>query len=262
VLRRYSKFSIVLLTATALALPGCVTTRDQRIGANDGSDRCYAYRLALDSTGNYFAEDMIQGAAIGAIGGALIGGLATGSARGAIVGGLSGLAVGALGGYWNSKLQQGRDQAITGTLSDLRAESTNLQKTQEALNQLVNCRRGEIATVKADLKAKRITREEAESRMSAIRVNLAKDYEIASSIDKNITKRNDEYLFAVDQVQPGSSDKIRTAVKKPSKPSKTAKPANDTVTAMYDQTMSNTLQKEGVGSTVQVIAGLEKETTL
>ncbi|NYZ11749.1 hypothetical protein HL658_04240 [Azospirillum sp. RWY-5-1] len=258
---RVGKLSVVVLTVGSLALPGCVTTREDRIGANDGSDRCYAYRVALDSTGNYYAEDMLKGAAVGAVGGALVGGLAGGDLRGALIGAAVGAAVGAAGGYWNAKMQQGRDQAIVGTLADLQTENDNLKKTQAALDQLINCRRAEINTVKADYKAKRIAREEAEARMAVIRTQVKKDYEIASAINQNVTKRNEEYLFAADQVKPGSSQRIKTAAaatKKPTAP----KPTKNTETAMLDQTMSNTVQKELINTQTQTVAGLEGEAVI
>ena len=47
---------------------GCATpfTQSSRIGLDDGNDSCRSYVVALDSTGNFFAEDMIKGAIIGA----------------------------------------------------------------------------------------------------------------------------------------------------------------------------------------------------
>ena len=62
---------MAVLTAAAL-LAGCVSTREGRIGADDGSDACRAQVVALDSTGNFFGEDIVRGAAIGAVGGAAL----------------------------------------------------------------------------------------------------------------------------------------------------------------------------------------------
>lgn len=205
-----AKASLVSITIVAMALSGCVTTQTDRIGANDGSDACYQYRVALDSTGNYYAEDMLKGAAIGAGVGALTGAIAGGNLKSALIGAAAGAAIGTLGGYWNSRAQQGRDQAILGVMNDLDTENQNLDRTQVALDQLVNCRRAEIARVKADYKAQRIAKPEAEQRMALIRAQLDKDYAIASSINQNIVKRRDEYLIAADNIEPGSAEKIRT----------------------------------------------------
>ena len=196
-----ARASLLSVTIVAMALSGCVTTQQDRIGANDGTDACYQYRVALDSTGDYYAEDMLKGAVIGAGVGALTGVLASGNLKGALIGAAAGAALGTLGGYWNSKAQQGRDQAILGVMNDLDTENQNLNRTQIALDQLVNCRRAEIARVKADYKAKR---------MALIRGQLDKDFAIASSINQNIVKRRDEYLIAADNIEPGSAEKIRT----------------------------------------------------
>ncbi len=260
-----AKASLVSLTIVAMALSGCVTTQTDRIGANDGSDACYQYRVALDSTGNYYAEDMLKGAAIGAGVGALTGALAGGNMKSALIGAAAGAALGSLGGYWNSKSQQGRDQAILGVMTDLDTENQNLSRTQVALDQLVNCRRAEIARVKADYKAKRIGKPEAEQRLALIRGQLDKDYAIASSINQNIVKRRDEYLIAADNIEPGSAEKIRTktAVKAQTK----KKPAKQTATTQAAQVVERTNTafetSERINATTSSIQQIaQKEATL
>ena len=233
-----ARASLLSVTIVAMALSGCVTTQQDRIGANDGSDACYQYRVALDSTGNYYAEDMLKGAAIGAGAGALTGALAGGNLKSALIGAAAGAAVGTLGGYWNSRMQQGRDQAILGVANDLDTENQNLDRTQVALDQLVNCRRAEIARVKADYKAQRIGKPEAEQRLALIRGQLDKDYAIASGINQNIVKRRDEYLIAADNIEPGAAERIRT--KSVAKAQTKKKPAKQTTTASSSQVVQRT----------------------
>lgn len=251
--------SLVSITIAAMALTGCVTTQQDRIGANDGSDACYQYRVALDSTGNYYAEDMLKGAAIGAGAGALTGALAGGNVKSALIGAAAGAALGTLGGYWNSKMQQGRDQAILGVMSDLDTENQNLNRTQVALDQLVNCRRAEIARVKADYKAKRIGKPEAEQRLAAIRAQLDKDYAIASGINQNIVKRRDEYLVAADSIQPGSAEKIRTKTAVKKKPAKQSSSTNQVI-ARTNTAFETSERINATTNSIQQIA--QKEATL
>ncbi|PWC34042.1 YMGG-like glycine zipper-containing protein [Azospirillum sp. TSO35-2] len=234
-----AKAGFVAVTILAMAVSGCVTTQQDRIGANDGSDACYQYRVALDSTGNYYAEDMLKGAAIGAGAGALTGALAGGNLKSALIGAAAGAAVGTLGGYWNSRMQQGRDQAILGVMNDLDTENKNLDRTQVALDQLVNCRRAEIARVKADYRANRLGKPEAEQRLALIRGQLDKDYAIASSINQNIVKRRDEYLVAADNIEPGSAQKIRSNAVT-AKPAPTKKKAKATTTASTNPVVART----------------------
>ncbi|HYF09615.1 MAG TPA: hypothetical protein VD970_18500, partial [Acetobacteraceae bacterium] len=109
--------SVAVVVSVAM-LAGC-TTQAGRIGTDDGSDPCRAQLVALDSTGNYFAEDIITGAAVGAIGGALVGGLlgaATGGGSrsiltGAAIGGVTGGVVGGTSAYFAARQRQARDQA-------------------------------------------------------------------------------------------------------------------------------------------------------
>ena len=90
--------------------PGAFTTQSQRIGPDDGTDSCRPQLVALDSTGNFFGAQILQGAAtgagIGALAGGLIGGLATGSWRGAafgaLAGGITGGVIGGSNAYWNA----------------------------------------------------------------------------------------------------------------------------------------------------------------
>lgn len=271
VLKTGSKAGLVAVLTASIVLPGCVTTREDRIGRNDGSDACYQYRAALDSTGDYYGEDMLKGAAVGAVAGAALGLLATGNARGALAGAAVGLTAGGLGGYWNAKAKQGRDQAILGILNDLDQENQNLGKTQVALDQLVNCRRAEIAQIKGDYKAKRISKDMAEARLATVRQLLDKDYEIANKINGNVIKRRDEFLFAADQISPGSSDRIRTAqatkqttAKKPAKPAKpsTVLASADSNTQVLARTTSAFETSEKINASTMQLQQASKEATL
>lgn len=206
--------SIVGAVALSLVLPSvtaCTTTREDRIGKNDGSDSCYAYRVALDDTRSFYSEDMLKGALAGAAVGltiALLSGAKGGTTALSVVGGA--LAGAAIGGFWSElERQQGRDQALQSALGSARKDNENLRKTESALNSLVNCRRSQIAAVKADYKAKRISKQDGELRLADIRAKLEQDYAIASEIDQNVTKRQDEYLFALDKVNPGAATRVK-----------------------------------------------------
>ncbi len=223
--------AMVSVSLVLSSLTGCVTTRDDRIGADDGSDACLAYVVALDSTGNYFAEDMIKGAAIGALGGALIGGIASGNWQGAAIGAVSGAAVGALGGYWKSKMDQGKDQAVTSLASDMNADEAQLDKSQAAFKQLTACRRDQAKKIRAQYTAKSITRDEAQTRLRMLGTQARKDVDILNAITGNADKRLAEYQYAANQIDPNvpapsasnensSSSSSSSADRKPNRPHK------------------------------------------
>lgn len=232
--QRKARRGVALVCAFALAttaLAGCVPSRETRIGSNDG-DACYGQRVALDSTGNYFAEDMVKGAAIGAIGGAVLGGI-IGGKRGALIGAAAGLAAGAAGGYWQAKSQQTQDQAqlANSIYADLDRENGQIDRSQEAFNQLVNCRKTQAATIRADLKSGTLSRAEAEVRMADVKTRYAQDLEIAQKINAQIKERSANFQVANENINPGSTATFSsqssaapatTTTRKPPKPSQTA----------------------------------------
>ena len=140
--------------------PGAFTTQSQRIGPDDGTDSCRTQLVALDSTGNFFGAQILQGAAVGAgvgaLAGGLIGGLATGNWRGAAIGALAGgITGGVIGGsnaYWNALQQQQMDQAAlySRVSLDLERENAQIDKTQLAFDQLEDCRFRQAQAINAD----------------------------------------------------------------------------------------------------------------
>lgn len=205
--------ALCAVTAAAV-LAGCaqggLTTQAQRIGADDGTDSCRRELVALDSTGDFFAEDIIKGAAIGALGGALIGGLA-GGGRGALIGAASGLAAGAAGGYLTALQQQAHDQAgmYSRARNDMTAESLQLDKTQLAFNQLVNCRFYQAQTIRVAYRQGQIPRAVADQQMAVVRQRAERDLALAQMINGKIQERGAEFDLAADKLSPGTAAYIQ-----------------------------------------------------
>jgi hypothetical protein len=258
-LKLLSRKAMLLLTVAALALPGC-TTQNERIGADDGSDRCRPQRVALDSTGNFFAEDMIKGAAMGAVGGALIGALTGGgnAARNALIGGAVGAAAGAAGGYWASLQQQNKDQAslLISISGDLARENDQIDKTQFAFAQLNDCRRDEANRVRADLAAGRLTRPQAEQAMAGVKARAAEDLRIARQINAKLEERGANFQFANDQINPPAPAPVATAsasaAPRPAPQQAAPQPPRDPQKAQVAQaTSTNLAKREQFSQTVQ-----------
>lgn len=201
IVTRSLKKGVSSLVITAFLLSGCVTTQSQRIGADDGSDECRAYLVALDATGDYFAEDMLKGAAIGAVAGGLIGALASGgkdAGRNALIGAAAGAALGAAGGYWNAKSQQEKDKAVLyqSVLSDIEKENAKIDEAQFALDKLVDCRRSAFTKVRQAYRDKQITRQEAEARWNRLLALQENDLKVAQTMNKNISDRSSQFAVA------------------------------------------------------------------
>jgi hypothetical protein len=212
---------IVAIVTSAALLGGCVSTREGRIGADDGSDPCRTQLVALDSTGNYFAEDIIRGAAVGAATGALLGGLvaaATGQRggnilAGAAIGAAAGGLVGGATGYYQSRQQQAADQAsLSRTIaSDLATENAQLDRTQVAFDQLMDCRFATAGRIRNDLNTGRIGRPQAEAMMANVRAQTQRDVQTAQTINGRIMQRGAEFDTAIENVAPGTKATVQMA---------------------------------------------------
>jgi outer membrane lipoprotein SlyB len=212
--------AVAAITA-AVMLAGCVTTREGRIGADDGSDPCRAQLVALDSTGNFFAENIIQGAVAGAVGGAILGGLiaaATGGrggdvAAGAAIGAAAGGVTGAAAGYWQARQRQASDQASLNLsiASDLAKENAELDRTQFAFNQLMDCRFATANRIRSDVRAGRTARPTGEAQMANLRAMTQRDLQLAQSINQRIGARGAEFDTAIENVAPGAKQQVAGA---------------------------------------------------
>ncbi|WP_137181634.1 hypothetical protein [Roseomonas sp. AR75] len=211
----------VALTTSAAILAGCVSTRDARIGADDGSDPCRAQVVALDSTGNYFAEDIVRGAAIGAVGGAVLGGLlaaatgqrGSGIAAGAGIGALAGGLAGGATGYFQARQQQASDQASLNAsiAGDLANENAQIDRTQLAFNQLMDCRFGTAQRIRTAYRDGTMTRPQAEASMAQVRALTQRDIQSAQAINGQISKRGTEFDTAIENVAPGTKAQVQLA---------------------------------------------------
>jgi len=200
-----------------LMLAGCVTTQAGRIGPDDGTDSCRRQLVALDSTGNFFAEDIIKGALVGAVAGGLIGGLASGNWRGAAIGAAAGAAVGGATGYFAAVQQQQRDQAgiFRQVKDDLGRENAQLDRTQAAFDQLTDCRFQQARQVRADYQAGRISRDRAQAQMNLIRTRYDRDVALARTINGQITGRQEQFADAANSLSPGTKEAIERAKPQP-----------------------------------------------
>ncbi len=221
---RFMHRPVAVIASAAIFLAAC-TTQGGRIGADDGSDVCRAQLVQLDSTGNYFAEDMIRGAALGAAGGAIIGGVIAaarggnsrnvlaGAGIGAVVGGVGGAAA----GYFSSRRQQFNDQAQLNQAiaQDVSAESQQIDRSQRAFDLLLDCRMATAARIRSDFAARRIGREQAQGAMQNIRARLANDVAVAQRINERIGARGGEYDTAFTEVAPTARTQAGARIGRP-----------------------------------------------
>jgi hypothetical protein len=220
----------LMATAASLILPGCAT-QGQRIGMDDGSDVCRRELVTLDSTGDYFAEDIVKGALIGAVGGGAIGALAGGRPKDALIGALAGATAGAAVGYLKARQDQARDQAslYLSVSNDIRRENASIDQTQLAFNQLLDCRQRSADRIKAEYRTGRVPKAVAEAQMEDVRRRRANDLSVARTISQRIQDRASNYEIAANQVAPAPA---------PGRPPQPIRPGNVSATSTPLQSAS------------------------
>lgn len=215
---------VASITAAAM-LAGCVSTQAGRIGVDDGRDVCRAYVVQLDSTGDFYGEDILRGAAIGAGTGALAGGaIAAATGRrgsdilaGAAIGALAGGIVGGVGGYLAARQRQAQNQVMLmqAVGGDLRTENAQLDRTQLAFNQLVDCRVNTANRIRQDVRAGRISRDQGMALMAYQRDLMRRDVALARQINQKIGTRGAEFDTAIESIAPGTKGAMTARVGQP-----------------------------------------------
>jgi uncharacterized protein YcfJ len=185
-----SRKSVAVMAAVALVLSGCAMTQSQRIGADDGSDVCRPYLVALDATGDYFAEKVVTGALIGAVTGAALGAAIGGDAKSAGLGALGGAAAGGTAGYVMAKNQQRQDKAVlySTAMSKYDSELAKIDEADLAFKKLQDCRNDTLRQVAADYKQSRISRDEAKARWRQSLDRKSRDLQIAQAMGDKMPK--------------------------------------------------------------------------
>lgn len=207
---------LTVCVALGLTLSGCAGgpmgsgptsfTQAGRIGPDNGSDSCYAQAQALDETGNFFGQDILTGAAIGAAGGGLLGALAGGNWQSALIGAAAGGAVGAAGGYWAAlqKQQQSAAQMDATVTSNLTSENNQINQTQLAFNADMDCRFQQAQTIRQQYAAGQLTQDQATTNMAQVKAWAQRDLQLAQTINGQIQSRGSQFDTAVTNLSNGA----------------------------------------------------------
>jgi hypothetical protein len=215
---------VAVVSAVSILVAGC-STQMGRIGADDGSDPCRSQLVQLDSTGNFFAEDIIRGAVIGAAGGAILGGLVAAAsggrgsniATGAGIGALAGGAAGAAGGYFAARQRQAQNQAQLSQqiAQDVSTENASIDRSQRAFDLLMDCRFATVQRIRQDFAAQRIQRGQAQAMLNDVRTRVQRDVALARTINERMGTRGAEFDTAFDTVAPAAKAQAGARVSRP-----------------------------------------------
>lgn len=192
---------------------GQFSTQSSRIGPDEGNDSCRTYLVVLDATGNYYGTDIVTGAAVGAAGGAALGALFGQNLKSTLYGAAAGAVAGSAAGYWTALNKQTQDEAVLRqrVAGDIGRDNAEIDKTQDAFNQLTDCRVRQANTIREDYQAHRIDRPTALARMDAVRAWAKHDAEVGQHIEGQIQDRSNQFADAANHLSPGASTAVAQA---------------------------------------------------
>lgn len=217
--RQTIRRTIAVLTSVAM-LSACAPT----LGVDDGTDPCRPQLEALNATSNFFAQNILAGAAVGAAAGAGLSALVTAAlggsgrdiGRAAIIGGVGGGIAGGVSGYYAERQRQARNDAIllqNAVASDLAKENSEIDRTRLAFTQLMGCRFTQRNQILVSYRARRITAPQANAELAVLRNRVENDIAIAQRINQNIGRRGAEFDVAIDSMAPDV--RARAAARQP-----------------------------------------------
>ncbi len=180
----------------------------------EADDACGAQRQALKSYQDYFFSSMIQGAAIGAVGGGLAGLAIGGNAQSALIGAGAGALVGGATGYFAAKQKANNDPvALTNSVyQDVSHENGQIDGVSVAFNNLKDCRLRSAQAVKRDYRDKRISQVRTRKpKLQVIKTRFLEDADFAAGLGKKMDERGGEYQTASEQIQTISPGPSRAA---------------------------------------------------
>jgi hypothetical protein len=91
---------------------------------------------------------------------------------------------------------------------DLERENVQIDKTQLAFDQLVDCRYRQAQAINTDYASRRIDRATAEAAMGLVRQHAAKDLQLAQLINQQIQDRGQQFGVATSNIDPSAAAAI------------------------------------------------------
>ena len=173
----------------------------------DPNDSCALERTQFADARNFFTARIVEGTllggAAGAAGGALIGAMTHNAGAGALIGLGAGALAGGAYGYYSTMNERYKDQETMARAinADLTKEGEQIDRTTATFARLRECRFAKAAQIKTQLRAKQITRPEAEAQLKYQSDRFTEEVALARQYGVNMQKRGDEFRDAAENMQ-------------------------------------------------------------
>ncbi|WP_439815326.1 SH3 domain-containing protein [Zavarzinia sp. CC-PAN008] len=204
----------LMVSVSAVSLGACAGA-GQPFSASlrtDATDSCAAYVQQLNSVQEYFEQSIIQGAAVGALGGAAAGALIGGDWQSALIGGALGAAAGAATGYYSARAEASggnQTELVRNIYGDVIRENQQLDRTSGYFVQVRDCRFNQARDIKRQFAAGQITREVATQQLNTIQGRFQQEIAFAEGLGSKISGRSTEFANASTQLQQSDPQAVQ-----------------------------------------------------
>jgi hypothetical protein len=173
----------------------------------DPNDSCASERAVFAEARGFFTAHVLEGAILGGVagaaGGAVIGAMTGGVGTGALIGLGAGALVGGAVGYYATMSERNKDQETLARAinADLTKEGQQIDRTTATFARLRECRFGRAAAIRAQLRAGRLSRPDAEAQLKYQSDRFNEEVTLAREYGVNMQKRGDEFRDAAENMQ-------------------------------------------------------------
>lgn len=215
----------IALFVGAMTLAGCSSTGGLgllRPYSVSSDDTCGDYKTELRSYRDFFFTSILAGAAAGAAVGGITGYLAGGTTRDTLLGAGLGGVVGGVGGYYlaKQKASNGNKSELTDAVyDDVKKENSQIDGATQAFRKLRDCRTRTARLVKRDFTQRRLSHDDAQTKLKQIHDWLEEDIDFADALGAKMDTRGAEYADASDKMTKSDPSAKRRLSRRKAPPS-------------------------------------------
>ncbi|UVK98709.1 type VI secretion system-associated lipoprotein TagQ [Pseudomonas sp. B21-048] len=237
---------LLMAVGFSTVLSGCATSPTSKVASSTKVEyypNCYEPVQHLRATDSNMTKSVVTGAAVGAVGGALLGALTDSENRGrnAAIGAAGGAVVGGAAGYYTERQKQIADdnQRIASYASDVNKSAADIDRSTVYAKTSQQCYQTEFTKLVADRKAKTVNDTEGRKRLAEIVAGLKESNDLIVAVNGKASEDLNNYTQAYEkdlqQVGVQRTDVVTVAtaditpVVAPTKSKKAVKPAKKPV---------------------------------
>ena len=197
---------LMVAVGFSTVLTGCATSPTSKVASSTKVEyypNCYEPVQHLRSTEGNMTKSVVTGAAVGAVGGALLGALTDSENRGrnAAIGAAGGALAGGAVGYYNERQKQIADdnQRIASYAADVNKSVSDIDRSTAYAKTSQQCYQNAFSKLVADRKAKTVNDTEGRKRLAEIVAGLKESNDLIVAVNGKASEDLNNYTQAYEK---------------------------------------------------------------